>query len=251
MNIIKDHQTPGRLNRPNTNPRSSLYRRVIEPEWIVYHNPHAPNWNAKRLHDFGKTKHVRPDLRSWNYSVDKDEVWEMVPVGEATFQAGDNLGPGNTNSISMEVCDRGHYSGDSTLFWADQENAARLCAFLIKTVPSLRKFPECMTQHNRWSGKNCPRWIRETPGGWNRLLGMVDNFLKETEIVVPDLEVPELIRPIPVRAFGKETNLVAYLGRYSDGRIRTFSEIAPTVSLSSSRKLRARGEGDHVNIRNA
>lgn len=185
MNIKVDHIGHGKENRPSTNPASSLYKKNIKPAFIVYHNPAAPNWDAEQLHDYGKRQYVRPGVKSWNYSVDKDNVYEMVPVGEATWQAGDNLGPGNTSSISMEVCDRGAYAGDWDLFWADQENAAKLCAYLIETVDSLRPYPECMKQHYDFSGKNCPSWLRNNEGWWKKLVDMVGEYLRDSEETEP------------------------------------------------------------------
>ncbi|HZG79687.1 MAG TPA: hypothetical protein VEZ13_02830, partial [Brevibacillus sp.] len=34
---------------------------------------------------------------------------------------------------------------------------------------------EAVVQHNRWSGKNCPRIIRSRPGGWESFLQKVRN----------------------------------------------------------------------------
>ena len=47
------------------------------------------------------------------------------------------------------------------LYLQAEEHAAKLCAYLIKTVPTLKPFPDCLRQHYHWSGKNCPKWIRE------------------------------------------------------------------------------------------
>ena len=240
MNIIVDHIAPGKANRPNTNPASSLYKKIIRPEFIVYHNPAAPSWNAKQLHDYGKRQYNKPGLKSWNYSVDKDVAYEMVPPGEATWQASDNLGPGNTNSISMEVCDRGMYQNNPTLFWQDQENAARLCAHLIKTVHSLKKFPDCMRQHYHFSGKNCPYWVRREPGGWNRLLGMVDGFLKDNNAPWPTHPIPKIQRTIGVELNGQRTDEVGYLINNATYVRAAFmmTETGATVT----------GHGDHIKI---
>ena len=189
MNIIQDFIPAGRRNRPVTAPQSSLYGRKMTAKYITIHNPASPGWNAKQLHDYGKSQGTVGSLKSWHFSVDKDNAYQMLPTDESGWHAGDNLGPGNTTSIAFEICDRGAYAKNWPLFWQDQEHAAEVCAHLIKTIPSLHPFPACIVQHNKWSGKNCPYWIRQESGGWQRFLNFVDKYLREPEQPPADPDV--------------------------------------------------------------
>ena len=225
IKIIKDYIPAGKENRPHTNPRSSLYKKVMKPEYLTYHNPHSPGWDAKRLHEYGYRQWVRPAVKSWGYSVDKDVAYQMLPNDEGGWHAGDNLGDGNTNSIGMEVCDRGAYTKDWNLFWADQDGAARLCAHLIKTIPSLKPFPECMKQHHDWSGKNCPYWIRIQSGGWQRLLGMIEEYLKvadDTKPIDPNLYYRVIIGSYRQRANADRALAEAKAKGFTDAFIVAF-----------------------------
>ena len=63
-----------------------------------------------------------------------------------------------------------------------EENAARLIAHLLKTVPSLKPFPEVMKQHYDWTGKNCPQVIRARPNGWKDFLELVRKQIVQGDV---------------------------------------------------------------------
>jgi N-acetylmuramoyl-L-alanine amidase len=110
----------------------------------------------------------------WHFTVDSNRVIQHLPTNEVGWHAGDGYnGVGNRQSIAIELCVNA--DGD---FEATQRLAAKLVADLIESTPSLAPFPDCVVQHNRWSGKNCPTIIRSTPDGWSRFLSMVSDELR-------------------------------------------------------------------------
>ena len=181
MKITQDFILSGRKNRPMTNPASSLYRKTAVHNWITIHNAYSPGWNAKRLHEYVKSDSCANRPASWHFSIDEKEVYQALPLNESGWHASDNLGPGNTKSIGIEICDYAMLKTpkDEALFWQGVDHAARLCAHLIKTVPTLHKFPDCLKQHNDWSGKNCPSFIRARPRGWAEFVELVKGYLTD------------------------------------------------------------------------
>ncbi len=181
MNIIQDFIQPGRRNRPMTNPASSLYKKIMIPKWITIHNAYSPGWDAKRLHEYVKSTACANRPASWHFSIDEKTVYQALPLTESGWHAADNLGPGNTQSIGIEICDYAmlRTPRNEQLFWEGVDHTAKLCAHLIKTVPSLHKFPECLKQHYDWSGKNCPSFIRGKAGGWVDFVHMVKGYLED------------------------------------------------------------------------
>lgn len=178
MNIVKDFIPAGMLHRPMTNPRSSLYQKKMKPRWITIHNAWS-RANAERLHQYVKGKGAESRPASWHFSVDEEDIFQALPLSESGWHAGDNLGPGNTETIGIEICDYAMQLNppDPELFWAAVDNTAKLCAWLIENEHSLVPFPDCLKQHHNWSGKNCPHFIRAEPGGWEKFIALVGHYL--------------------------------------------------------------------------
>jgi hypothetical protein len=90
-----------------------------------------------------------------------------------------------------------------------EQNAIKLCKYLINTVNSLVEFPECMKQHYNWSGKFCPQILRRENRwddfvsqieqkeekeliSWEREAGIeaLNNLVKKGYINSPDYHIP-------------------------------------------------------------
>lgn len=102
---------------------------------------------------------------SWHYTVDDHAIVQHLPDGETAYHAGDGAdGPGNTTSIGVEICVNA--GGD---FEASKRNAAALVRLLMGEhgIPL-----DHVVQHNHWNGKDCPRTIRGTKGGWETFLAL-------------------------------------------------------------------------------
>lgn len=105
------------------------------------------------------------DLVSWHYTVDDHAIVQHLPDYETAYHAGDGKdGPGNTTSIGVEICVNA--GGD---FAQAQANAASLVRLLMEEhgIPIDR-----VVQHNHWNGKDCPKTIRATTGGWEAFLAL-------------------------------------------------------------------------------
>ena len=105
------------------------------------------------------------DLVSWHYTVDDHAIVQHLPDYETAYHAGDGKdGPGNTTSIGIEICVNA--GGD---FAQAQANAASLVRLLMEEhgIPIDR-----VVQHNHWNGKDCPKTIRATTGGWEAFLAL-------------------------------------------------------------------------------
>ena len=102
-------------------------------------------------------------LVSWHYTVDDHAIVQHLPDTETAYHAGDGTkGPGNTKSIGIEICvDAG----------GNFEKAKENAAALVRLLRAEHGIPlERVVQHNHWNGKDCPRTIRNTPGGWEEFL---------------------------------------------------------------------------------
>lgn len=169
MNIIQDFIPVGRRNRPGT--------KLTGPKYITIHDTANPVKGADALMHArylkGDDAANRP--ASWHFTVDDQRVVQHLPLDEVAWHAGDgSKGPGNTSSIAIEICENA--DGDRA---KAEANAAELVAHLIRTVPSLLPFPECVVQHNRWTGKDCPHIIRHRSGGWEAFLAAVRAYLQQ------------------------------------------------------------------------
>lgn len=170
LNLVQDFIPPGNSNRPG---------QKLSPSFITVHNTD----NASSRAD--AAAHARyqkgPDARarkvSWHFTVDDKAVFQSVPTNEVAWHCGADQG--NRSSIGVEICM--HPEMDVA---AAYQRAALLVALLAKRsgIP----VPSGVVQHHRWSGKHCPRVLRDKPGGWDEFVGSiaaVGNSLEEADAV--------------------------------------------------------------------
>ena len=109
---------------------------------------------------------------SFHATIDERSSYQMLPWNAVAWHAGDGTrGVGNNDSIAIETVQVGN-------FRATVANLARLTARLMKEwdLPLDR-----VVQHNHWSGKDCPQYLRagrlpisNAPGiTWHQFLNMV------------------------------------------------------------------------------
>ena len=186
MQIYQHLIRQGRRNRPTTNPTSARYKIIIPPKYITIHNAWTP-WDAKGLTDYQHSDGCANRPASWHLSVDEKSVWQGIPFGETAWHAGDyvnvaNPGIGNTQSIGIEICDFYNYNtkrNDQNRYLLAEENSTLLVAHLIRTVPSLLPFPDCVVPHTKWRpASGCPSRILGRRNGWQEYLNKIQRHLQ-------------------------------------------------------------------------
>lgn len=135
-------------------------RKLASIGYITLHNTGLVDVKANNFHRSLKRENALSNGRqaSWTFTVDDVEIYQEVLTSWETWHAGNSTG--NKNSISIEMC-----------MWSDKEkqrktydNAARLVVELMKMHNiSIDK----VVQHNKWSGKNCPEYLRAGKHGYN------------------------------------------------------------------------------------
>lgn len=157
MNIIYDYV-----------PESSKKRtgRKMNPSTFTIHSTGNANSTARNERDY-LTNPSNASSTGYHMVVDEKECICCIPFTEVAYHAGDGAnGPGNTTSVAMEICESG--DREKTL-----QHAAQVAAWFLKGrgwgTNKLR-------QHYDWSGKNCPRILRDT-GRWDEFVKMVEKEL--------------------------------------------------------------------------
>ena len=165
----------GRKNRPGG----------VNPD--TYITIHETGNKAKGADAEAHGAYVRGDSAeasrvSWHYSVDDDSIVQHIPDGEKAYHAGDGAnGPGNAQSIGIEVCVNA--DGD---FAKAQANAASLVRLLMKEHQIQAAN---IKQHHDWSGKDCPQTIRHTTGAWDKFLDLCKGKSTTPPALVADVDV--------------------------------------------------------------
>ena len=158
--IQSDYIPQGRKNRPGgANPCRYL---------TIHETGNAARGADAAAHaSYLKGDSAANALVSWHYTVDDHAIVQHLPDTETAYHAGDGAkGPGNAQSIGMELCvDAG----------GDWEKAKQNAAALVRLLRAEHGIPlERVVQHHHWNGKDCPHTIRHTPGGWEAFLGLCE-----------------------------------------------------------------------------
>ena len=200
MNIVHDFLPERQQNRPSKNPSSSRYKIIIPPKWITIHNAWSP-WDAYGLNEYQKTGGAITRPASWHLSVDDKVAVQGIPFGETAWHAGDyknvaNPGIGNTQSIGIEICDfydSTTKKNDQARYLMAEAYSVLVVAHLIKTVPSLLPFPECVVPHTKWRpASGCPSRSLGRKDGWANYLARIEEALKGSN-GTPVTAIPKLI----------------------------------------------------------
>jgi N-acetylmuramoyl-L-alanine amidase CwlA len=125
--------------------------------------------------------------------VDKDEVWQSFDEFSECWHCGDgNDGPGNCNSIGIEIC-----VNDRAGFALACDKAAWLTAVLIRKH---RLSADKVVQHSHWANRDCPAELRSGEWGvtWASFINLVKQYLGMASINGPLTEKPTPERIIEV-----------------------------------------------------
>lgn len=133
-------------------------RRLNSIGYITIHNTGsmAP---AKNQHNYMKNINKSGERKaSWHFSVDDKDIYQAQSCNFEMWHCGDTTG--NRNSIGIEICQSDNKATQEKIY----RNAIELVKILMKyyNIPITK-----VVQHNKWSGKNCPQYLRENKFGFN------------------------------------------------------------------------------------
>jgi N-acetylmuramoyl-L-alanine amidase CwlA len=161
LNIVQDFIPVTNSNRPG---------KRLAPTHITIHNTDnaGPRADAAAHARYVKGADAQARQVSWHYTVDDHVIYQSLPVNEVGWHSG----PGNSNSIGIEIC----------MHQGMNEAQAYDRAALLVAVLALQNnvtVPEAVVQHNFWTGKHCPRVLRDQPNGWRGFLAKVQAALAQ------------------------------------------------------------------------
>lgn len=142
-------------NRPGT---------PLRPAAITVHNTanRSPGAHAEMHRRYLLGTDAREREVSWHFTVDDTEAIQHLPRDEVGWHAGRLA---NAASIGVEICE---HQG------IDQDAADDRAALLVALLMTEESIPLAgVRSHRSWTGKDCPRVLLQTPGGWERFLARV------------------------------------------------------------------------------
>ncbi|MEG0908759.1 MAG: N-acetylmuramoyl-L-alanine amidase [Bacilli bacterium] len=154
-------------------------------KFITIHNTGVVNViTGKNFHGAQRSNNLGKDRdASWHLTVGVKDVYQHNPLHWRAWHCGEKTG--NDTSIGIEVC----MSSDAKTQKEIYENAARLTVELMKTY----KIPlQNVVQHNKWSGKNCPQFLRENKYGynWTWFINLVKSYYNGNIVNEPSMKKP-------------------------------------------------------------
>lgn len=185
MNIVK---------RLSTN--RNHYKGVNSCKYITIHQTGNTKKGADAMNHSRYMDNGSPT--TWHYTVDDKQVIQHFMDTVQCWHAGDGMGLGNMHSIGIELC----INSDAD-YLKVIDNAILLVQHLMKkhNIPTSN-----VVQHNRWSGKHCPQFIRDNYKNisWTNFIYRVG---KVTNQVVENVNNDTLIRKLALEVIsGKHGN---------------------------------------------
>lgn len=172
LNIVQDFIPVGHSNRPG--------KRFV-PTAITIHNTDnvEPGADAAAHAQYQKGADARRRKVSWHFTVDDKRVYQSLPINEIGWHT--HTKKGNARSIGVEIC------MNSDL---DVSAAYRRAALLTAVLAFQNEIevPKRIYQHYDWSGKNCPRVLRDMPNSWQNFLAQIRDF-RDKLVVAPALAI--------------------------------------------------------------
>jgi len=165
---------------------SNTPRRSMTPLYITIHETANPAKGANAVMHGRWLLNLAndgADEPSWHYTVDDHQIVQHMPINRAGWHAGDGgNGTGNMESIGIELCVNSDGDIQKT-----RDNAA----WLVRKLRSETGIPaDRVVQHNHWSGKDCPRLLRQS--GWAAFIASIQDAPEPTpeqpvdKWVIPD-----------------------------------------------------------------
>ena len=176
LNLVQDFVPTGNSNRPGTK---------LKPSSITIHNTDNTSLmaNAAAHAKYMKGADAQKRQVSWHFTVDDKFVYQSLPTNEIGWHSGTKAG--NSSSVAIEICM--HPEMDVEVGY---DRAALLTAVIAYRLGI--QVPAGVFQHHDWSGKNCPRVLREENNGWSKFLKLVVDKWKLLEpVITADISAPD------------------------------------------------------------
>ena len=169
--------------------------RAMTPAYITIHNTANPNADARDHYNAQTQGHLGSMQMAVHYYVDDgDTIYQCLRDLEQGWHAGDGRGPGNSKSISIEVCEK---TG------SDQAKAEAHAAALTADLILQRNIPvDHVVPHKHWTGKNCPHLILPH---WEKFMAQVRYYVALFEGKTPEAQPGTLYR-VQVGAYKQYEN---------------------------------------------
>ena len=155
LNIRQDLVEPGKY--------SVKCPHSMTPSYITVHN------TANDASAANEIKYMKSNNNSvsYHFAVDDKEAIQGIPLNRNAWAAGDGNGPGNRQSIHVEIC---YSKSGGDRYQKAEQNAVKLIAQLLKE----RGWEtDRVKQHASWSKKNCPHRIRDE-GRWDSFIAAIE-----------------------------------------------------------------------------
>jgi hypothetical protein len=172
LNIVQDFIPAGHSNRPG--------KRLV-PTAITIHNTDniEPGANAAAHAQYQKCADARRRKVSWHFTVDDKSVYQSLPINEIGWHT--HTKKGNAISIGIQICMNSDLDAS-----AAYRRAALLTAVLA--FQNEIEVPKQIFQHHDWSGKNCPRVLRDITNSWQNFLVQIQDF-RDKLVIIPALAI--------------------------------------------------------------
>ena len=131
---------------------------LMVTNFITIHNTGNIGAPAKNNHNYMKNCNKNGErTASWHFTVDDKEIYQAAPANMRCYHAGTSRG--NNTSIGIEIC-----------MFNDKERQRKAYLNAIELVKILLKHynlsVDKVRQHNAWTGKDCPAWLRSGKFGY-------------------------------------------------------------------------------------
>lgn len=155
------------------------------PIGITNHNTGNPAPTADAKAHATWLQRMEAEDQLWigaHFFVDSTCIVQTLPLNEVSWHAGDGDGPGNRQTISIEICETEPYAKAET-------HAITLNAALLHAYPGTKLY-----KHQDWSGKYCPRKILDR-NGWAAFTDAIRQ--KAKQLTAQAAETPHRTDNIP------------------------------------------------------
>ena len=156
---------------------------AMKPQYITIHSTGNPASTAQNEANYVCYNSDRQ--ASYHYVCDDSQIIQVLPVNEVAWHAGDGgSGTGNRKSVAIEICEPGN-----------RKKAVDNAVWLTKELMRDLKIDKAhIRQHHDWSGKDCPRILRDSAYikdgiDWSYFMAQIDAPQEQEE---PELTQEEL-----------------------------------------------------------